>query len=37
MINKPMVIISNNDDCVISRSNETKNLNIRNGCDCFQV
>ena len=33
---KPMVILSNNDDCVISRSNEAKALGIQMGAPAFK-
>ena len=31
LINKPVVVLSNNDGCIISRSNEAKSLNIPMG------
>ncbi len=34
--NKPMVVLSNNDGCVISRSNEAKNLGIPMGAPYFK-
>ena len=34
---KPVVVLSNNDGCVISRSEEAKNLNIAMGAPLFQV
>lgn len=34
---KPVVVLSNNDGCVISRSNEAKNLGIRMGVPLFQI
>jgi Nucleotidyltransferase/DNA polymerase involved in DNA repair len=37
MQNKPVVVLSNNDGCVISRSNEAKALGIRMGEPYFKV
>ena len=34
---KPVIVLSNNDGCVISRSNEAKNLGIRMGIPLFQI
>ena len=34
--NKPVVVLSNNDGCVIARSNESKALGIPMGAPCFQ-
>ena len=34
---KPVVVLSNNDGCVISRSNEAKNLGIKMGEPYFKV
>ena len=34
---KPVVVLSNNDGCVISRSNEAKALGIPMGCPAFQI
>lgn len=34
---KPVVILSNNDGCAISRSNEAKALGIPMGCPAFQI
>ncbi len=34
--NKPVVILSNNDGCVIARSNEAKALNIPMGAAAFE-
>ena len=36
LIGKPVVILSNNDGCVIARSNEAKALNIPMGAPAFQ-
>ncbi|MGA9588659.1 MAG: SOS mutagenesis and repair protein UmuC, partial [Salegentibacter sp.] len=33
---KPVVVLSNNDGCVIARSNEAKKLNIPMGAPAFQ-
>ena len=33
---KPMVVLSNNDGCVIARSNEAKNLGIQMGEPFFK-
>lgn len=35
--NKPVVVLSNNDGCIISRSNEAKKLGIKMGEPYFQV
>ena len=37
IINKPVVVLSNNDGCVISRSNEAKALGIKMGEPYFKV
>lgn len=34
---KPIVVLSNNDGCIISRSEEAKKLNIAMGAPYFQV
>ncbi len=34
---KPVVVLSNNDGCAISRSNEAKALGIPMGCPAFQI
>lgn len=34
---RPVVVLSNNDGCVISRSNEAKALGIPMGCPAFQI
>ena len=31
LINKPVIVLSNNDGCVISRSEEAKNIGIKMG------
>ena len=33
----PVVVLSNNDGCVIARSNEAKALGIPMGCPAFQI
>ena len=35
--NRPVVVLSNNDGCVISRSNEAKALGIKMGTPFFQI
>ena len=35
--NKPVVVLSNNDGCAISRSNEAKALGIKMGVPFFQI
>ena len=35
--NKPVVVLSNNDGCIIARSNEAKALGIQMGANFFQV
>ena len=35
--NKPIVVLSNNDGCIIARSNEAKNLGIKMGEPVFKV
>ena len=35
--NKPIVVLSNNDGCIIARSNEAKELGIKMGVPVFQV
>ena len=37
LINKPIVVLSNNDGCVIARSNEAKSLGIKMGQPAFQI
>ena len=37
LINKPVVVLSNNDGCIISRSNEAKKLGIKMGVPLFKV
>ena len=37
LINKPVVVLSNNDGCVISRSNEAKKLGIKMGVPLFKI
>ena len=35
--NKPVLVLSNNDGCVIARSNEAKKLGIKMGVPVFKV
>lgn len=35
--NKPIIVLSNNDGCVIARSNEAKALNIKMGVPYFEI
>lgn len=35
-INRPVVVLSNNDGCIIARSNEAKELGIRMGAPLFK-
>ena len=35
--NKPIVVLSNNDGCVIARSNEAKSLGIKMGAPAFKM
>jgi DNA polymerase V len=35
--NKPVVVLSNNDGCVISRSDEAKNIGIKMGAPMFKI
>ena len=37
LINKPVVVLSNNDGCIISRSQEAKNLGIKMGEPLFKA
>jgi len=37
LIGKPVVVLSNNDGCIISRSNEAKNIGIKMGEPLFRV
>ncbi|MBP5499005.1 MAG: Y-family DNA polymerase [Muribaculaceae bacterium] len=37
LVGKPVVVLSNNDGCVIARSNEAKALGIPMGCPTFQI
>ena len=34
---KPVIVLSNNDGCVVARSNEVKKLNIKMGTPLFQI
>ena len=35
LIRKPVIVLSSNDGCIISRSNEAKALGIKNGRSLF--
>ena len=37
LINKPVVVLSNNDGCIISRSNEAKDIGIKMGAPLFKI
>lgn len=37
LVNKPVVILSNNDGCAVSISNEAKSLGIKRGAPYFQI
>ena len=37
LIGKPVVVLSNNDGCVVARSNEAKALGVRDGMPFFQL
>ncbi|RZM19562.1 MAG: DNA polymerase V subunit UmuC, partial [Pedobacter sp.] len=37
LIDKPVVVLSNNDGCVVARSNEAKALGIKMGVPLFQL
>ena len=37
LINKPVVVLSNNDGCIISRSNEAKDIGIKMGTPLFKI
>ena len=37
LIGKPVVVLSNNDGCIVSRSNEAKNLGIQMGTPYFKA
>src|SRR5262245_46717666 len=34
---RPLIVLSNNDGCIVSRSNEAKALGIRMGVPVFQI
>jgi DNA polymerase V len=34
---KPVVVLSNNDGCVVSRSSEAKALGVKMGCPLYQI
>jgi DNA polymerase V len=35
--NKPVVVLSNNDGCIVARSNESKKLGVKMGQPIFQI
>src|SRR5438270_9244554 len=35
--NKPVVVLSNNDGCIVARSNESKKLGVKMGQPVFQI
>src|SRR2546421_4646740 len=35
--NQPVIVLSNNDGCVVARSNDVKKLNIKMGTPFFQI
>jgi len=37
LIGKPVVVLSNNDGCVVARSNEVKALGVKMGVPWFQI
>src|ERR687885_83147 len=37
LVNRPVVVLSNNDGCIVARSNEAKALGIKMGVPFFQV
>src|SRR4051812_43266275 len=37
LVNRPVVVLSNNDGCVVARSNEAKVLGIKMGTPLFQA
>ena len=37
LIGRPVVVLSNNDGCVVARSNEVKALGVRMGVPWFQI
>ena len=37
LVGRPVVILSNNDGCVIARSNEAKQMGIRMGVPFYQI
>jgi len=37
LLNKPVIVLSNNDGCVIARSEEAKNLGILMGCPFYKI
>jgi DNA polymerase V len=37
LIGKPIVVLSNNDGCIVARSNEAKALGIKMGVPLFEI
>ncbi|MCI6531041.1 MAG: DNA polymerase V subunit UmuC, partial [Mesosutterella sp.] len=37
LANRPIVVLSNNDGCVVTRSAEAKKMGIRNGTPAFRL
>lgn len=37
LIGKPVVVLSNNDGCIVARSNEAKKLGIKAGMPFFEL
>ena len=37
LVSKPVIVLSNNDGCVIARSNESKQLGIKMGEPAFKI
>ncbi len=37
LIDKPVIVLSNNDGCAVARSNEAKTLGIKMGAPCFKL
>ncbi|MFX7021232.1 DNA polymerase V subunit UmuC, partial [Acinetobacter baumannii] len=37
LIDKPVIVLSNNDGCAVARSNEAKKLGIKMGVPLFQI
>lgn len=37
LIDKPVIVLSNNDGCAVARSNEAKSLVLKWECRCFKL